>query len=114
EANGSRLQNVKTRGRSIKNSIKNFKRSYTDYFKKCTPRLKRILTWIRKYIDFGIRCEHTVENHIQCASGGRLISRIGFHNSLWIKIPSFLRRHMSRKQNKIIVKFNPSAISNVK
>lgn len=71
--------------------------------------MKRILKWFRKYLNFGIRCDHTEDNHIVCKSGMNIISIIRFHNSMWIKMPSFLRKYTSKKQNKNIFKFNPSA-----
>lgn len=111
-ANGSTFQNLKARTKSIRNTITNFGRNYTNYLKKSSPRLKKVLTWIRKYIDFGIRCQRTVGDYINCISKGKISNKISIHNSLWLKIPSFVRKYIAKKPNKFKIRFMPEAVTN--
>lgn len=69
------------------------------------------MKWVRKFINYGIRCGPTVDNYMVCESETKLISRISFKNTFWLKIPSRFRKSITKKENKVFFQFNPSAIS---
>uniref|UniRef100_A0A2S2NZL8 Uncharacterized protein n=1 Tax=Schizaphis graminum TaxID=13262 RepID=A0A2S2NZL8_SCHGA len=82
--------------RSLKTSVLNRSKGYWNSLKRLPKKMKPLIAWIRKYIDFGIKCQRHTRYQIICRTKLAINGKQVFTIDVWNKIPKFLRNRLIR------------------
>ncbi|XP_026806822.1 uncharacterized protein LOC113549627 [Rhopalosiphum maidis] len=98
KANGSSSRN---KSKSLTNSLVSRSRQALGALKRLPNKMKPLITWIRKYIDFGIKCNRLSKYQVICRTKLTINGKRVFSYNIWNKIPGFLKRRLKDSEKKL-------------